>query len=151
VFRLYWVIIRPIKELIQGIEIYNAFWDPWMHYKILIHWICFLEGLWWLNRVETCCHKNNLCNKLLCMTEIYTLYELVFWFILTQAYHQQTRTPNTRRWHTHAATCCVIIQTKRTQMSGRNNNGTKHSGGPPEDGREKGPKHVRVLYLQTRF
>jgi len=28
---------------------------------------------------------------------------------------------------------------------------TKHSGGPPEDGREKSPKHVGVLYLQTRF
>jgi hypothetical protein len=28
---------------------------------------------------------------------------------------------------------------------------TKHSGGPPEDGREKRPKHVGVLYLQTRF
>jgi hypothetical protein len=25
------------------------------------------------------------------------------------------------------------------------------SGGPPEDGREKRPKHVEVLYLQTRF
>ena len=24
-------------------------------------------------------------------------------------------------------------------------------GGPPEDGREKRPKHVGVLYLQTRF
>jgi len=30
-------------------------------------------------------------------------------------------------------------------------NGTKHSGGPPEGGREKRPKHVGVLYLQTRF
>jgi hypothetical protein len=32
-----------------------------------------------------------------------------------------------------------------------NSNGTKHSGGQPEDGREKIPKHVGVLYLQTRF
>jgi hypothetical protein len=60
------------------------------------------------------------------------------------------------RWHvhmtcTHVATYCVVIQTQRTQISGRNNNGTKHSGGPPEDGREKRPKHVGVLYLQTRF
>jgi hypothetical protein len=54
-------------------------------------------------------------------------------------------------WRTHAATYCVIIQTQRTQISGRNNNGTKHSGGPPEDGREKRQKHVGVLYLQTRF
>jgi hypothetical protein len=55
------------------------------------------------------------------------------------------------KWHTHAATYCVTIQTQRTQISGRNSKGTKHSGGPPEDGREKRPKHVGVLYLQTRF
>jgi len=41
--------------------------------------------------------------------------------------------------------------TQRTQISGRNSSGTKHGGGPPEDGREKRPKHVGVLYLQTRF
>jgi hypothetical protein len=76
---------------------------------------------------------------------------LVIWLWTPQADHQQTRTPNTRRWHTHAATYCVIIQTQRTQISGRNNNGTKHSGGPPEDGREKRLKRVGVLYLQTRF
>jgi hypothetical protein len=29
--------------------------------------------------------------------------------------------------------------------------GTKHSRGPPEDGREERPKHVGVLYLETRF
>jgi hypothetical protein len=28
------------------------------------------------SRVEICCHKNILCNKLLCLTEIYILYEL---------------------------------------------------------------------------
>ena len=69
----------------------------------------------------------------------------------SQADHQQTRTPNTHRLHTHAATYCVIIQTQRTQIIGRNSNGTKHSGRPPEDGLEKRPKHVGVLYLQTRF
>jgi len=69
----------------------------------------------------------------------------------SQADDQQTRTPNTHRWHTHVATYCVIIWTQRTQISGRNSNGTKCSGGPPEDGREKKPKHVGVLYLQTRF
>ena len=36
-------------------------------------------------------------------------------------------------------------------MSGRNSNGTKHSRGHPADGLEKRPKHVGVLYLQTRF
>jgi hypothetical protein len=29
--------------------------------------------------------------------------------------------------------------------------GSSASGGLPEDGREKIPKHVKVLYLQTRF
>jgi len=43
------------------------------------------------------------------------------------------------------------MQTQRTQISGRNSNGTKHSGGPPEGGHEKRPEHVGVLYLQTRF
>jgi hypothetical protein len=33
------------------------------------------KAWWWLSRVETCCHKNILSNKLLCLTEIYTLYE----------------------------------------------------------------------------
>ena len=45
----------------------------------------------------------------------------------------------------------TTIQTQRTQISVRNSNGTKHSGETPEDGREKRPKHVGVLYLQTRF
>jgi hypothetical protein len=74
--------------------------------------------------------------------------------IQTQRTHTSkspTRTPNIHRWHTHAATFCVIIQTQRTQISGRNSNGTKHSRGPPEDDHEKRPKHVGVLYLQTRF
>ena len=65
---------------------------------------------------------------------------------ITNRQEHQTRTDDT-----HAATYCVIIQNQRTQISERNSNGTKHSGGPPEDGREKRPKHVGVLYLQTRF
>jgi hypothetical protein len=69
----------------------------------------------------------------------------------SQADHQQTRTPNTHRWHTHAAIYCVIIQTQWTQISGRYSNGTKHSGGPPEDGSKKRPRHVGVFYLQTCF
>jgi len=71
--------------------------------------------------------------------------------VSSQADHQQTRTPNTHRWYTHAATYCVIIWNQRMQISRRNSNGTKHSGEPPEAGREKRPKHVGVLYLQTRF
>jgi hypothetical protein len=55
------------------------------------------------------------------------------------------------RCHTHVATYCVIIQTQRTQISGRNSNGTKHSGGPPEDGREMGSKHVEVFILTNLF
>jgi hypothetical protein len=41
--------------------------------------------------------------------------------------------------------------TQRTQISGRNSDGTKHSGGPPEDGREKRSKHIGVLCSQTLF
>jgi hypothetical protein len=50
----------------------------------------------------------------------------------SQADHQQRRKPNTHRWHIHAATYCVIIQTQRMQISVSNSNVTKHSGGPPE-------------------
>ena len=56
-----------------------------------------------------------------------------------------------RVWCSCLLVICVIIRTQRTQNSGRNSNGTKHNGGPPEDGREKRPKRVGVLYLQTRF
>jgi hypothetical protein len=63
---------------------------------------------------------------------------------ITNKQEHQTR-------HTRSATYCVIIQTQRTQFSRRNSNGTKHSGGTPEDGRDKRPKHVVVLYLQIRF
>jgi hypothetical protein len=38
-----------------------------------------------------------------------------------------------------------------SEISGRNSSGTKHSGGPPDDGSEKRPKYVGVLDLQTRF
>jgi len=82
-----------------------------------------------------------VCGRM-CMSSVCGV--LVCWW---SADHQQTRTPNTHRWHTHAATCCVIIQTQRTQFSGRNTNGTKHSVGPPEDCREKRPKHIGVLSL----
>jgi hypothetical protein len=39
-----------------------------------------------------------------------------------------------------AVLCAVTIPP--AELSGRNSNGTKHSGGPPEEGREKRPKHV---------
>jgi len=51
-----------------------------------------------------------------------------------------------------AVLCAVTIPTaQRTQISGSISIGTKHSGGHPEDGREKRPKYVGVLYLQTSF
>jgi len=51
-----------------------------------------------------------------------------------------------------AVLCAVTIPlADLSSLSGRNNNGTKHSGGHLEDGRENTPKHVGVLYLQTRF
>jgi hypothetical protein len=97
-----------------------------------------------------------LSHRACCHTR-YTLQHMHYSHYKTHSRHHQTsrspkaRTPNTHRWHTHAAIYCVIIQTQRTQISGRNSNGTKHSGGLPEDGREKKPKHVGVLYLRTRF
>ena len=107
---------------------------------ICVRWVCIITQY-----VAACvCH--------LCVFGV-----LVCWWSAceaqaqTQADHQQTRTPNTHRWYIHVATYCVIIRTQRTQISVRNSNGTKHSGGPPEDGREKIRKHVGVLYLQTRF
>jgi hypothetical protein len=101
---------------------------------ICVRWVCTITQY-----VAACvCH--------LCVFGV-----LVCWSVSSQADHQQTRTRNTHRWHIHAATYCVIVQTQRTQISGRNSNVTKHSGGPPEDGHEKRPKHVGVLYLQTRF
>jgi len=47
-----------------------------MHYKFWYIGSVLWKAWWWLNTVETCCHKNILCNKLLCLTEIYTLYDV---------------------------------------------------------------------------
>jgi hypothetical protein len=74
-FRLYWVFIRPSKKQTQRIKIYSAFWDPIMHYKFWHIGSVLWKAWWWLNRVETC-YEYVSCNKLLCLTEIYTLYEL---------------------------------------------------------------------------
>jgi len=65
---------------------------------------------------------------------------------ITKRQEPQTHTDDIHMWPHN-----VIIRTQRTQISGRNSNGTKHKGGTPEDGREKRRKHVGVLYLQTRF
>jgi hypothetical protein len=67
---------------------------------------------------------------------------------ITNRQEHQTRTDE---WHTHAATYCVIIQTQRTQISGRNSNGTKHSGGPPWRWSRKNTKTCRGFILKTRF
>jgi len=50
-------------------------WDPRMHYKFWYIGSVLWKAWLWLNTVETCCHKNIWCNKLLCLTEIYALYE----------------------------------------------------------------------------
>jgi hypothetical protein len=47
-----------------------------MHYKYRYIGSVLWKAWWWLSRVETCCYKNILCNKLLCLAVIYTLYEL---------------------------------------------------------------------------
>jgi len=72
-----------------------------------------------------------------CVCHLCVFVPVCWWSACSQADHQQARTPNTHRWHIHAATHCVIIHTQRTQIGGRNSNGTKRSGGPPEDGRIK--------------
>jgi hypothetical protein len=63
------VIIRPFKEQIPCIKIC-------MHSVSRYSGSVLWKAWWWLNRVKTCCLKNILCNKLLCLTKIYTLYEL---------------------------------------------------------------------------
>ena len=85
-----------------------------------------------------------VCGRM-CMSSV------CFWFsrllVITNRQEHQTHTDDIHmRPHTK-----VIIRTQRMQISGRNSNGTKHSGGHPEDCRVKIPKHVGVLYLQTRF
>jgi hypothetical protein len=47
--------------------------------------------------------------------------------------------------------CSCLLVICLLQISGRDSNGTKHGRGLPEDGREKRPKHVGVLYLQKLF
>jgi hypothetical protein len=71
--------------------------------------------------------------------------------VSSQADRQQTRTPNTHKWHTHAATYCAIIQTQRTQISGRNSNGTKQSGGPPWRWSWKKTETCRGFILTNTF
>ena len=56
--------------------------------------------------------------------------------------------------HTHMIYTCGHILRNNTNSKNANQreaHGTKHSGGLPEDGREKRPKHVEVLYSQTSF
>jgi hypothetical protein len=114
----------------------------------IFRWFAFVESVllhsMWLHVYVICA-----CVVFLSASDL-----LVNGFVLrnsSQVDHQQTGTPYTHRWHTHAATYCVTIQTQRTQISGRYGKGTKHGRGPPEDGREERPKHVGVLYLQTCF
>jgi len=61
-----------LSTLLPIVSVY----DPRIHYKFWYNGSVLWKAWWWLNTVETCCHKNILCNKLLCLIEIYTLYEL---------------------------------------------------------------------------
>jgi hypothetical protein len=100
---------------------------------ICVRWVCIITQY-----VAVCvCH---LCvfGVLVCWwsaCELCVFGVLVCWWSACKlTVHKQItnrqKTPNTHRWHIHAATYCVIIETQRTQISGRNSNGTKHSGGP---------------------
>jgi len=78
---------------------------------------------------------------------------------ITNRQEYQTRTPWTWSWkkdrkmyrfytYKHVVWCsCLLVICLWTSRSPTDKN-TKQ--GPPEDGREKRPKHVGVLYLQTR-
>ena len=65
-----------------------------MHCKFWCTGSVLWKAWWWLNRVETCCHKNILCNELFCLTESYTLYVQIYLFHcpITMSDHQ-------RRWN----------------------------------------------------
>jgi hypothetical protein len=76
------------------------------------------------------------------------------WSMQNKVHKQITKRQEhqTRRDDTLATTYCVIIQTQRTQISVRNSNSTKHSGGPLEDGREKKPETFsRGFVLTNKF
>jgi hypothetical protein len=122
-------------------------WGPYFSVWFLLRnvWISLMYIKWQLGTANSGLKEKERLSRIL---DIYVFGVLVCWW---SADHQQTRTPNTHRWHTHAATYCVIIQTQQTQISGRNSNGTKHSGGPLKMVEKKRPKHVGVLYLQTCF
>jgi hypothetical protein len=67
----------------------------------------------------------------------------------SQADHQQT-TPDTQMTYT----CGHILRNNTNStniISGRNSNGTKHSGGPPEDGCEKKTETCRGFILTKTF
>jgi len=102
---------------------------------------------WWTQWCPKLVERNNV-NKILRI-----LKQITSSWRFHSSYYNDVRNhePETHRWLTHAATYCVIIRTQRMKISGRNSNGTKQSGGPPEDGREKRLKHVGVLYLQKFF
>ena len=57
-----------------------SFCDPKIPYTFWYIGSVLWKAWGWLNRVETCCHKNILCNKLLFLTEIYTFYESIWQF-----------------------------------------------------------------------
>jgi hypothetical protein len=66
-----------VSKFIVHSGIQNAcVWDSRMHYKFWYIVSLLWKAWWWLNGVETCCHRNILCSKLLCLTEIFTFYKL---------------------------------------------------------------------------
>jgi len=73
IFHCIYIQVCDTYTIVSTVLTIVSVWDSRMHYKF---W--YIGSVLWkiwrlLNRVETCCHKNNLCNKLLCLTEIYTL------------------------------------------------------------------------------
>jgi len=62
-----------------------------------------------------------VCGRM-CMSSVCVwcsfLLVICLWTVSSQADHQQTRTPNTYRWHTHAATYCVINELNEGKSAG---------------------------------
>ena len=136
---------------------HSLFGIPWI-------FVCMLYVFFWV--IHRC--LNFICLPLMshcaCCHTCYTIQLMHYSHFKTHSLqhlkpilHNSFKNTNCKLLRTNAAIWfnkmrrIKQVNTQRTQISGRNSNGTKHSGGLPEDGREKRPKHVGVLYLQTRF
>jgi hypothetical protein len=105
-------------------------------------------------KIQSLQHLNPIkCLKRVCKYKTPTCFGIFFtnMFRGSSAVLCAENTKHIQMTYTHAATYCVIIQTQRTQISGRNSKGTKHNGGPHEDGREKNTETCRGFIFTNTF